>query len=533
MVGLVSGGKDSLYVLQTASDLGADIVCLANLHPAEVGFEIDSWMYQSVASECVPAIAEAMQVALVRREIKGKQVQDTLEYEAATTSTGESLSGRTSAGAHDETEDLFFLLQDVKKKFPEVTGVTCGALFSDYQRLRVESVCTRLGLVSYAYLWKIPQLSVLEYMNADPDFDARLVKVCSMGLGRAELGKTIRQLTSKFQALEKTFGFHPCGEGGEYETICVRSKLYNEQKILPINEKVVEHDVENVWYLRARTAEVEKDSVDRCPTYASCVAGELESNTFYRAALTLQKKSLSTQWARTQQNLLGGQKLDEEYDVFPTLWTTGSLDVFTVLGESKWEEARLMDAVEQAGRVFRYVRDEFLAEGSSPMFVELQLANIAEDFARVNSEYVRVLFPNNCSPPARCCYQTELPAGIRVRIRVIGAKKLGLLVVGEDSSDEEEEVIPIKVATTHVQSVSGWAMACIGPYSQGAGIERSTTFYSAGVLGLEPHRMALPSEEGGDFVVSLHHCGYRPPRCLVGDEVDPQTLSRRAYAVTK
>lgn len=39
------------------------------------------------------------------------------------------------------------LLVTVKRAHPEVNAVSCGAIFSDYQRLRVENVCQRLGLM--------------------------------------------------------------------------------------------------------------------------------------------------------------------------------------------------------------------------------------------------------------------------------------------------------------------------------------------------------------------------------------------------
>jgi diphthine-ammonia ligase len=41
----------------------------------------------------------------------------------------------------DEVEDLYKLLLKVKQAHPEVTAVACGAIFSNYQRLRVENVC--------------------------------------------------------------------------------------------------------------------------------------------------------------------------------------------------------------------------------------------------------------------------------------------------------------------------------------------------------------------------------------------------------
>lgn len=59
---------------------------------------------------------------------------------------------------------MYILLNEVKRQLPSVTAVCSGAIASDYQRLRVESVCSRLGLVSLAYLWKQDQSLLLHEM---------------------------------------------------------------------------------------------------------------------------------------------------------------------------------------------------------------------------------------------------------------------------------------------------------------------------------------------------------------------------------
>jgi diphthine-ammonia ligase len=69
-----------------------------------------------------------------------------------------------SVTAGDEVEDMFALLSEVKRQIPSISAVSSGAIASDYQRLRVESVCSRLGLVSLAYLWKQDQTLLLEEM---------------------------------------------------------------------------------------------------------------------------------------------------------------------------------------------------------------------------------------------------------------------------------------------------------------------------------------------------------------------------------
>ncbi len=74
VVGLVSGGKDSIYNLHECVAHGHELVCLANLHGAETGAELDSFMYQTVGVEVVPKIAEAMELPLHRRQLQGTSV---------------------------------------------------------------------------------------------------------------------------------------------------------------------------------------------------------------------------------------------------------------------------------------------------------------------------------------------------------------------------------------------------------------------------------------------------------------------------
>lgn len=49
-----------------------------------------------------------------------------------------------------------------------------------------------------------------------------------------------------------------------------------------------------------------------------------------------------------------------------------------------------------------------------------------------------------------------------------------------DSSSESEEVTPLKRDVLHVQSISTWAPACIGPYSQVA-IAGDLRFLAGGI----------------------------------------------------
>ena len=58
VIGLISGGKDSIYNLIECMKNNHEIVCLGHLQrPAESG-EMDCYMYQTVGSEMASAIAE-------------------------------------------------------------------------------------------------------------------------------------------------------------------------------------------------------------------------------------------------------------------------------------------------------------------------------------------------------------------------------------------------------------------------------------------------------------------------------------------
>ena len=137
-VSLISGGKDSIFNTMKCAAHGHELLCIANLYPAEQK-ESDSFMYQTVGVELTPLIAQCMGVPIVRRKIAGTSVNQEMNYD--------------KSSDLDEVEDLFELLKEVKSKYPDVQAVASGAIFSNYQRLRVEHCCQRLGLISLAYLW--------------------------------------------------------------------------------------------------------------------------------------------------------------------------------------------------------------------------------------------------------------------------------------------------------------------------------------------------------------------------------------------
>lgn len=147
-------------------------------------------MFQTVGHQVIGAIAQAMQVPMLRRHFSGIAKHTELEYHLS-----------MSKNDGDEVEDLYLLLEQVKQQFPQVQAVACGAIFSDYQRNRVENVCSRLGLVSLAYLWRRNQTELLQEM-INNQVVAILIKTAGMGLFPQKIcGKTLAQVQPLLEKL--------------------------------------------------------------------------------------------------------------------------------------------------------------------------------------------------------------------------------------------------------------------------------------------------------------------------------------------
>ncbi|KAG8560663.1 hypothetical protein GDO81_015071 [Engystomops pustulosus] len=166
-VALISGGKDSCYNMMQCVMAGHQVVALANLKPPESAVdELDSYMYQTVGYQALDLYAEAMGLPLYRATLSGSSLN-----------TGRGYTPQEG----DEVEDLYRLLKLVKEK-EDIDSVSVGAILSDYQRVRVENVCQRLGLQPLAFLWRRKQEDLLNEM-IDSGLQAVLIKVAAYAGG--------------------------------------------------------------------------------------------------------------------------------------------------------------------------------------------------------------------------------------------------------------------------------------------------------------------------------------------------------------
>ncbi|WUR04230.1 diphthine--ammonia ligase [Vairimorpha necatrix] len=238
-VALVSGGKDSIYTIQTLKDQGHVPVGL--LYMKNEDTYVDSYMYQTVGSEIVELFETCLNLPLFQYKTKCKTNNKDLDYKIS---------------KDDEVEDLYEALLDIKSKL-NFEAVSSGAILSTYQKNRVLNVTKRLNLESLSPLWQRNQRDLLEEM-IDRGVKGTIVKVASSFLDRSWLGKDISQIFKENVKLYDNY----CGEGGEYETVVLDCKLFSHK----INYKEVEimcHPDETfangtVFYMKIKELSLEK-----------------------------------------------------------------------------------------------------------------------------------------------------------------------------------------------------------------------------------------------------------------------------------
>uniref|UniRef100_A0A7N1A6F3 Diphthine--ammonia ligase n=1 Tax=Kalanchoe fedtschenkoi TaxID=63787 RepID=A0A7N1A6F3_KALFE len=453
VVGLVSGGKDSCYAMMKCVQYGHKIVALANLMPDDnLVDELDSYMYQTVGHQIIVCYAECMGVPLFRRRIRG-------------TTRHQNLSYRLTPG--DEVEDMFILLSEVKRQIPSIAAVSSGAIASDYQRLRVESICSRLGLVSLAYLWKQDQSFLLSEMISNK-IVAIIVKVAALGLDPAKhLGKEIAELNPYLHKLKELYGINVCGEGGEYETLTLDCPLFTGARIMLTNFEVILHSsgvIAPVGILHPSGFHlIKKDDSVPLSNRTSSVF-EVVNDCSPEAEDASQPVVISNSVHLSDCKL--------------RISGTGNDSVFSIccwLTDGCQSSADLQSDLEV---VLQKIDSVLLERGcgwESVLYIHLYIADM-KAFSSANQMYVKYITQDKC------------PFGVPSRSTIeLPLSKVGLgkaYVEALVTTDKSKQVL-------HVQSISCWAPSCIGPYSQAT--LHNNIIYMAGQLGLDPPTMVLCS----------------------------------------
>ena len=195
-VSLYSGGKDSSWALYQALERGLPVERLLTVHP-----DGDSYMYHVPATDLAALAAESVGIDLV-------------EVEPDDFAAGDA----EDAGAQGDRE-LAVLEEALSDLALDVTGVTAGAVESEFQTHRIEAMCDRLDADLFAPLWQEDPVDLAHAM-LDAGFEIRIIAVAAYGLDESWLGRRLdADALADLEQLNEEYGVHVLGEGGEFETL--------------------------------------------------------------------------------------------------------------------------------------------------------------------------------------------------------------------------------------------------------------------------------------------------------------------------
>ncbi len=234
---LYSGGKDSnlsLYIMQRQN---YDISCLVSIIPENP----DSYMFQQPNINFLKLQAQALEIPLLIKKTKGEKEKELNELSSA--------------------------LAEAKKIY-SIQGVVSGALYSNYQRERIQKICNDLNLRLFSPLWHKKQDKEL-FELVDSGFEFIMCKIAGYGLSEKWLNKRIEErdvkelikLNNKLRSSlgrsyinSKQYGFNIAGEGGEYETLVLGGPPFKKRIIIKECTKIIKNEF--TGYITIKKAEL-------------------------------------------------------------------------------------------------------------------------------------------------------------------------------------------------------------------------------------------------------------------------------------
>ncbi|KAL8695438.1 MAG: hypothetical protein Q9218_000016 [Villophora microphyllina] len=494
VIGFISGGKDSSFSLLHCIANGHKIIALANLSPpshAMGDVDLNSLMYQTVGHTLIDLYALVAPVPLYRQEINGTAINQAKDYHAPS----RNQLPRADTTCNDETESMIALLDRIKTDHPEANAVCSGAILSTYQRTRIESVALRMQLTSLAYLWQYPVLptpvpreeGLLEDMAA-VGLDARIVKVASGGLDEDLLLENVcaEATRKRIAKAMKRFGGSVLGEGGEFETFVVDGPALFEKGALDIRKedgKTVRGGGGEARMTFAGGVIKWKDQGQKEDEVwlKELRIPDLLDMTFKKILETLDNEARSQPVPRT--SLPVTRPFPGHYErLDQSSMSTGKRTVRIVNVCAPFDGDFLETQMDTISQHVTYILEQALHLSFHDIVFATIILRSMDNFHTINQMYSN-LFSAGPNPPARVTIACGdgLPDGANVMISFD-------ISLGPRTNREH----------LHVQSISYWTPANIGPYSQAIsvplGVDHSPkVVYVAGQIPLVPATMNIAS----------------------------------------
>lgn len=178
-ISLLSGGKDSFLSTLFAIDQGHDVVLSISVRPREY-----SEMFHYPNIWVVPKISGLLNIP-----------------------------------------NVTIMEDDFYKEIPRIARennckmIISGAIASNFQKTRIERMCTENNLVSYTPLWLVNQAKEVQEILRSR-IRAILCSVSAEGLTEDMLGNTLDQkMIKRLASISERYSINISGEGGEYESL--------------------------------------------------------------------------------------------------------------------------------------------------------------------------------------------------------------------------------------------------------------------------------------------------------------------------
>lgn len=206
---LFSGGKDSTMAVWAALEAKEDVKYLLSVKSRND----ESYMFHVPNIHITDLLAQALEIPLMSVETDGIK--------------------------EEELKDLKAAFQDLKDL--GVEAIYTGALYSVYQKSRIEKLGEEVGLKIISPFWHVDEL---EYMRKIVSLGFKIIisGVAAWGLDESWLGRAIDdECIDELVRLNKKYHVDIAFEGGEAETLAIDGPIF-KKKI-----KILEYKKE--WHL--------------------------------------------------------------------------------------------------------------------------------------------------------------------------------------------------------------------------------------------------------------------------------------------
>lgn len=222
-----SGGKDCSYAGYLMEKHNYKIKCLLTMNSKNKY----SYMFHTPNVDITQIQSDAMQIPIIFQDTKGEK--------------------------EHEIKDMKKLLLRAKKEY-KIDGIVTGALFSNYQRERIEKAADELGLKIFSPLWHKNQEEEMREI-IDAGFKIMFSSVAAEGLDDSWLNKIITHKDiDKLVKLNNKIGLNIAGEGGEFESLVIDSPMFKKNMIIK-KSHIKKEDSLNYFYVIDEVVLDEKD----------------------------------------------------------------------------------------------------------------------------------------------------------------------------------------------------------------------------------------------------------------------------------